>query len=135
MLLGVTTFRAVTLLRALSHLALVLALLGVVIAPAQAVGWMPIAQAHAHDAHAGHGGTTAFVDHAAHDHGAPADSLPVHEPDACKTACCISTASHPLPVNDASAILFFASVSYGDAAQSASGRADAPEPGIPKRLA
>ncbi|HEY8565750.1 MAG TPA: hypothetical protein VIL65_09635 [Beijerinckiaceae bacterium] len=131
-----TTFRPVNLLRALSRLVLAFALLGVVIAPAQAIGSMTrgLVQAHGHDAHGGHGGSTPSVDHTVHDHGAPADEMPVHKPDACKTACCISVTSYPLPVSEAT-MMFYRSVRYREAAQAASGRVDAPEPGIPKLFA
>jgi hypothetical protein len=116
------------LLRALAHLVLAVALIGVVVAPAPAIAVAPAAAAHHHmDYDAG-----LAAEHATHDHGAPASEHPAHKADACQTLCCFIPSQMPPHAPEASAIEFFCAVRYMDAAQPRHGRADAPDPGIPK---
>jgi hypothetical protein len=115
------------LLRALAHLVLAVALVGVVVAPARAIA---VARAPAAHVHIDHDAALA----AEHDHGAPASEHPAqHKADACQTLCCFTPSQTPPHAPEASAIEFFCAVRYIDAAQPRRGRADAPDPGIPKR--
>jgi hypothetical protein len=120
------------LLRALAHLVLALALIGVAVAPARAVGFLPVAT---HENHMGDHASGVHAEHAAHEHGSAAsEQLPTHKRDGCQTACCFIPSQLPPPVSDTTAVEFFCAVRYVDATRLASGRADAPDPGIPKSL-
>jgi hypothetical protein len=121
------------LLRALAHLVLALALIGVAVSPARAVG---IVAGGTPEHHSGmdHHSSGVHAGEAGHDHGAPASEHPAHKPDACQTACCFVPSQLPPRAPDATAVEFFCAVRYLDAAQPGSGRADAPDPGIPKAV-
>jgi hypothetical protein len=116
------------LLRALAHLALALALVGLAVAPTRAIAFVPAQAAHHHMDH----DAGLAAEHAAHDHGAPASEHPVHKADACQTLCCFIPSQMPPHAAEASAAEFFCAVRYMDAALPRHGRADAPDPGIPK---
>jgi len=121
------SFPPMRLLRALAHLALALALIGVAVAPARAV-FLPAQATHDHMAH----DADLAVGHAAHDHGTPASEHPAHQAGDCQTLCCFIPSQLPPPAPGASAVEFFHPVRYMDAVQPGSGRTDAPDPGIPK---
>jgi hypothetical protein len=117
---------AMRLLRALTHLALALALIGLAVAPTRAIAFVPAQAAHHHMDH----DAGVAAEHAAYDHGAPAGEHPA--PDACQTLCCFIPSQVPPHGPHASAVEFFCPVRYMDAVQPGSGRTDAPDPGIPK---
>ena len=127
---SVISFPPMRLLRALAHLVLALALVGVAFVPARAVSLAPAAMPEHHSQHhdQAHG-----VD-AGHDHASPAKDHADHKRDACETACCFVPSQLPPRALDANAIEFFTAVRYAEPAQSASGRTDAPDPGIPKAV-
>ena len=128
------SFLPMRLLRALAHLVLALALIGVAVAPARAV---VVAPAGAHQLQADrhhHHRSAVHAEHAGHDHGAPASEHPAHKQDGCQTLCCFIPSQVPPYAPVASAAAFFCAVRYVEAAQPASGRADAPDPGIPKAV-
>src|SRR3954470_8550880 len=116
------------LLRTLAHLVLALALIGAGAAPARAVALARAPMAHSHMDHA----AGLDVEHAAHDHGAPASEHPAHKRDACHTLCCFIPSQMPPHGPAASAVEFFCAVRYMEPAQPGAGRTDAPDPGIPK---
>ncbi|HEX8167294.1 MAG TPA: hypothetical protein VF601_16105 [Beijerinckiaceae bacterium] len=116
------------LLRALAHLVLALALIGAVVAPARAIAVAPAPAAHHHMDH----DAGLAANHRTHDHGAPASEHPAHKAEACQTLCCFIPSQMPPHAPEASAVEFFCGVRYMDAAQPRLGRADAPDPGIPK---
>jgi hypothetical protein len=121
------------LLRALAHLVIALALLAAAQAPARAVGLA----AHGvpqHGSHTGDHAPGAHMAHSGHDHAAPANPTPAHNPDGCQTACCFVPAQSADRAAGAGTIAFFCAVRYLEGAQRESGRGDAPEPGIPKAL-
>lgn len=123
------------LLRAFAYLVLVLALIGVAGGPARASLITPAPEkphVHASTDHHDHAAGHASVAH--HDHAMPAGEQASHPSDGCVTACCFIPSQLPPRAPGASAVEFFCAVRYLDAAQAASGRADAPEPGIPKAL-
>jgi hypothetical protein len=123
------------LLRALAHFVLALALIGVAVGPAWAGVITPSAEKthlHATIDHHHHA-----VDHesaANHDPGTPANKHPSRKRDGCLTACCLIPSEQPPRAPGATAVEFFCAIRYSDITQPASGRADAPEPGIPKSL-
>ena len=126
---GVTNFAGMRLLRALTHLVLALALLGFSLAPGRTAGFVP-PDAHQHaDRH----GKAVAAEHTTQHHSTPAGEHPAHKPDACQTACCFIPAQLPARALEVATIAF-CEVRYERAAAAASGRADAPEPGIPKHL-
>ncbi|GLS63769.1 hypothetical protein GCM10007888_21500 [Methylobacterium oxalidis] len=90
----------------------------------------PAAAAPEHAAH-----THAARDHVAHDHAASADHHPPHDRDGCRTACCFAPVQLPEVAPAAVAVAPCRAVSYRDATRPVTGRAHAPEPGIPKRSA
>ena len=128
---GIATLSTMRLLRALVHLVLALALIGVAVAPARATGFapMPVSERHSDMDHHASG---VHVAGAGHDHDRPASEHPAHKRDGCQTACCFIPSQLPPPAPGATAVEFFCAVRYSDVAEPASGRADAPEPGIPK---
>ena len=121
------------LLRALAHLVLALALVSGVTAQAWAVTRAP-APATAPQEHHGHHAAATGVEQAAHDHGSSASEHPLHERGNCQTLCCFTAAQLPTHAPEASAVEFFCSVRYVIDAEPASGRAVAPDPGVPKHL-
>jgi hypothetical protein len=121
------------LLRALAHLVIAMALLAAAQAPARALG--PALDAVSqHGSHIGGHAPNAHIGHAGHDHGAPAGEAPAHTPDCCQTACCFVPAQSAARHAGIATIAFSCAVRYPDSAQRASGRGDAPEPGIPKAV-
>ena len=88
-----TSFRPMRLLRALAHLALALALIGVAVAPARAGAFQPAQATHGHMDH----DADLAVGHAAHDHGTPAREHPAHQAGACQTLCCFVPSQLPPP--------------------------------------
>ena len=129
----VTILSTMRLLRALVHLVLALALIGVAVAPARATGFapMPVSERHSDMDHHSSG---VHVGDAGHDLNAPASEHPAHKRDGCQTACCFIPSQLPPPAPGATAVEFFCAVRYSNVAEPASGRADAPEPGIPKAV-
>ena len=124
-----TSFRPMRLLRALAHLALALALIGVAVAPARAGAFQP-AQADPRP----HGPRRRSCRRA---RGArprhPRTRTPRRiKPAPARRCAASSRLSCPRPPRGPSAVEFFHPVRYMDAAQSGSGRTDAPDPGIPK---
>jgi hypothetical protein len=121
-------------LRAFANLILALALISVAVAPARAglithLPEKPHVHASIDDHHAvGHGSA------ADHDHGTPASEHASHKGDRCLTACCFIPSAQPPHLPGATEVEFFCAIRYLDAATAASGRKDAPEPGIPKFL-
>ena len=122
------SFPPMRLLRALAHLALALALIGVAVAPARAGAFLPAQAVHGHMDH--DAGVAAAQ--GAHDHGTPTSEHPAHQASACQSLCCFIPSQLPPHATEASAVEFFHPVQYMDAAQPGSGRTDAPDPGIPK---
>ncbi|AWN41493.1 hypothetical protein [Methylobacterium durans] len=120
------------LLRALAHLLLALALTTASVAQARVVSVVPGATQERPDHHHAATGEAA---QAAHHHGGPASRSPVHTRDGCQTACCFAAAQLPARAPEAGAAVRFRAVRYVDAAHPVSGRADAPDPGIPKPAA
>jgi hypothetical protein len=120
------------LLRALAHLVLALALIGVAVAPARAVVLAPAGAKETHSGTDHHHATVVHPKHAGHDHAAPGSERGAHKRDACQTACCFVPSQMPPHAPYASAVEFFFAVRYMDALQLGSGRTDAPDPGIPK---
>jgi hypothetical protein len=118
------------LLRALAHVVLALALIGVAVAPARAIG-VPLVAMPEHHGDMDHHASGV---HAGHDHDGPASEHAAHKRDACQTACCFLPSQLPPHVPGATVVEFFRGVRYVDVAQPRSGRADAPDPGIPKPL-
>jgi len=131
--MAMITLLAMRLLRAFAHLVLGLALIGVVAAPARAVVLAPAGAHQLFDDMDHHHGPAVHAEHAGHDQGAPASEHP-HKRDACQTLCCFIPSQVPPHAPVASAAAFFCTVHYVEAAQPASGRADAPDPGIPKAV-
>jgi hypothetical protein len=130
---SVISFAPMRLLRTLAHLVLACALIGAAIAPVRAIGFVLAPAAHGHS-HMDHHASGLGAGHAARDHGTPASEYSAHKRDGCQTACCFTPAQLPARAPDATAVEFFCAVRYMDAAQPRSGRADAPEPGIPKAV-
>jgi hypothetical protein len=121
------------LLRALAHLVLALALIGVAAAPVRAGLVSPVPEKpHVHASIDDHDHAVGHASAAHHDHAMPAGEQPSHPSDGCVTACCFIPSQLPPRAPGASAVEFFCAVRYADAANAASGRVDAPEPGIPK---
>jgi hypothetical protein len=121
------------LLRALAHLVVALALIGVAVAPARVTGFVPAGAPEPHS-DMDHHSPGVRAEHAAHDHATPASEHPAHQRDACQTTCCFVPSQLPPRAPDATAVAFFCAVRYVEATQPASGRADAPDPGIPKAV-
>jgi len=122
------------LLRALAHFVLALVLIGVAVAPARAVALVPAGAHQLFGDMDHHHGPAVHAEHAGHDHGAPASEHPAHKRDACQTLCCFIPSQVPPHAPVASAAASFSAVRYVEVAQPASGRADAPDPGIPKAV-
>ena len=120
-------------LRALGYLVLALAFVAVAAAQAQAVLCAPAAASP--QQHHGHQATAASVDHAAHDHGDSASQHQTPKRDNCRTVCCFTAVQLPSHFLEASTVEFFDAVRYAVAVVPVSGRALAPDPGVPKRLA
>jgi hypothetical protein len=119
------------LLRALAHLVLALAILTAGVAQARIVA----VPAPAMSAHHGTGApASAASDHAMHGAGAASDAHPVHDRDACQTACCFVPAQPAARTGDASPVAF-RSVRYPAFAPALRSLTSAPEPGIPKPVA
>jgi hypothetical protein len=129
----VSNFPPMRLLRILAHLVLALGLVGVSVAPARA-GALALAASPAHHSGMDHHSSGVHAEHAGYDHGSPASEHPAHKRDACQTACCFVPSQLPPHGSDATAIEFFCAVRYVEAGQPGSGRADAPDPGIPKAV-
>jgi hypothetical protein len=132
--MAMITLLAMRLLRAFAHLVLGLALIGVVAAPARAVVLAPAGAHQLFDDMDHHHGPAVHAEHAGHDPGAPASEHPAHKRDACQTLCCFLPSQVPPHAPVASAAEFFCAVRYVETAQPAFGRADAPDPGIPKSV-
>src|SRR3954452_19077960 len=84
---GVASLATMRLLRALVHLVLALALIGIALAPARATGFapMPVSERHSdRDPHS----LGVHVADAGHDHNRPASEHPAHKRDGCQIACC-----------------------------------------------
>jgi|1185.fasta_scaffold590378_2 hypothetical protein len=120
------------LLRALAHLVLVLAIIGVAVAPARAVVLAPVSAQAMHGDMEHHHDAGVHAEHAGDDHAGPVSEPPTHKRDACQTLCCFIPSQMPPHAPEASAAEFFCAVRYMDAAQPGYGRTDAPDPGIPK---
>lgn len=119
------------LLRALAHLVLAVALLAAALAPARATASLTN-MAAADSGHGGHHASGVQVGHAGHDHGNGTERQPLHTTDTCQSACCYMAAQPASAAPPIAIVAFDCPIRYAEAAQPGFGRADAPEPGIPK---
>jgi hypothetical protein len=121
------------LLRALVHLIIALTVFGVAVAPARATGFAPFAASERHGDMDYHASGVQPGD-AGHHHTLPASEHPAHKRGGCQTACCFIPSQLPPPAPGAAAVEFFCAVRYSNLAEPACGRAERPEPGIPKAV-
>lgn len=127
------SFVCMRLLWTLAHLVLALAFVSTTTAQAQLATGVVMAaapqQRHVHQA------APVAAGRVVHDHGHPVGDHQAHKRDTCQAACCFTAGQLPAHTPAAGTTAFFCAVRYVVDAQPNSGRAFAPDPGVPKPLA